>query len=514
MSPYAIHSTNFEEVHVNGSGGYSNGANAEFFLDNFEKGNRSYLQPTDENELHDLVCVGFGPASLAIAIALHDSLEKEGLGSSENGPKVAFLEQQPRFAWHAGMLLEGSKMQISFIKDMATLRNPRSSFTFLNYLHTKGRLVQFSNLDTFLPLRIEFEDYLRWCAEWFDDVAHYNQEVLEVRPEKSWKGTQQIDSFAVVSRNKHTGAISTRKAKYVVLAAGGRPNIPRLFPEQHPRLLHSSKFAYQIQNMLPERNAPYKIAVVGGGQSAAEIFNNLHSRYPNCHTRLILKSFALKPSDDSPFVNEIFDPDRVQPFFNQPAEKRAAMILNNRLTNYGVVRLELIEHLYETLYMQRLVQPDEERWQHRILNNSNIVAVDAETSERLTLQIERDGQLTGHDFDAVILATGYARDMHEDFLAPARYLMPGGDAPGKTWEVERDYRVIFEEGAISSDAGVFLQGCCESTHGLADSLLSILAVRGGEIVQSIFGNKFSRDARIGQFDSITGEPTLAVKPIY
>jgi L-ornithine N5-oxygenase len=280
--------------------GYSNGIDTDFLLDKFEKGNRSLLQPTDENELHDLVCAGFGPASLAIAIALHDSLEKEGYEISEEGPKVAFLEMQSQFAWHAGMLLEGARMQISFIKDMATLRNPRSCFSFLNYLHQKNRLVQFSNLDTFLPLRIEFEDYLRWCAEWFDDVAHYNQEVLEVRPEKSWKGNQQIDSFAVVSRNTRTGAISTRRGKHVVVAAGGRPKIPRAFPERHPRLLHSSQFAYRISDLLPERNAPYKIAVIGGGQSAAEIFNNLHDRYPKSQTRLILKGAAMKPSDDSP----------------------------------------------------------------------------------------------------------------------------------------------------------------------------------------------------------------------
>jgi L-ornithine N5-oxygenase len=32
-----------------------------------------------------------------------------------------------------------------------------------------------------------------------------------------------------------------------------------------------------------------------------------------------------------------------------------------------------------------------------------------------------------------------------------------------------------------------LQGCNESTHGLSDTLLSILATRGGEMVNSIFG---------------------------
>ena len=159
------------------------------------------------------------------------------------------------------------------------------------------------------------------------------------------------------------------------------------------------------------------------------------------------------------------------------------MNTHNRLTNYGVVRLELLEHIYETMYMQRVTQPDEERWQHRILNSSNIVAVDTNSNSGLRLQIERNGHLAAHDFDAVVLATGYARDAYEDFLAPARYLMPGGDVPNKQWEVERDYRVVFEKDAVSPDAGVFLQGCCEGTHGvsafshLANSILTTSVAR-------------------------------------
>lgn len=58
--------------------------------------------------------------------------------------------------------------------------------------------------------------------------------------------------------------------------------------------------------------------------------------------------------------------------------------------------------------------------------------------------------------------------MHEEFLAPARHLMPGGDAPGKLWEVKRDYKVITEEGVVNDDAGIYLQGCCESSHGASD----------------------------------------------
>lgn len=52
-------------------------------------------------------------------------------------------------------------MQISSLKDLATPSEPRSRFTFLNYLFEKGRLNQFINLGTFLPTRAEYEDYLR-----------------------------------------------------------------------------------------------------------------------------------------------------------------------------------------------------------------------------------------------------------------------------------------------------------------------------------------------------------------
>jgi hypothetical protein len=40
--------------------------------------------------------------------------------------------------------------------------------------------------------------------------------------------------------------------------------------------------------------------VVGGGQSAAEIFNDLWTRFPDAEVTLLLRDSALRPSDDSP----------------------------------------------------------------------------------------------------------------------------------------------------------------------------------------------------------------------
>ena len=127
---------------------------------------------------HDLIGIGFGPSNIALAIALD---EKRQAGRRFD---AMFIERQPRFGWHAGMLLDNTHMQISFLKDLATLRNPSSRFTFINYLHEKRRLPDFINLKTFYPSRQEFNDYLAWAAAQFDDRTAYGEDVIEVLPEK------------------------------------------------------------------------------------------------------------------------------------------------------------------------------------------------------------------------------------------------------------------------------------------------------------------------------------------
>lgn len=305
MSPHANFPTSSSgNSRSNASGSFGGFTNAldESDFPAFE--NRSNLRYTPEDELHDLICVGFGPASLAIGVAIHDALDgtdpslADIPGLDSRAPKVAFLEKQSRFAWHAGMLLPGAKMQITFMKDMATMRNPRSEFTFINYLHQKNRLVEFANLNTFLPARVEYEDYMKWCASWFEEVVSYSQEVIAVNPVKSNNG--DISIFEVVSKNHLTGQVETRRTRHVVIAAGGRPNITAPFPQNHPKVVHSSKFSYISKQILHDHQAPYKVAVVGNGQSAAEIFDFLHANYPNSETRLLIKGGALRPSDDSP----------------------------------------------------------------------------------------------------------------------------------------------------------------------------------------------------------------------
>ena len=408
---------------------------------------------------YDLVCIGFGPASLAIAIALRERASP---------PRVLFLERQPRFAWHSGMLLPGTRMQISFIKDLATFRNPRSEFTFLNYLHRNGRLVSFTNLGTFLPLRDEYNDYMSWCASHFVDQVRYEQEAFSISPVSSDGPTElfQILTRPTSARSAFDPPIRT---KSVVIAVGGRPSFPAsIMPHlPHPRLLHSSQYSHQIPVLLPNAGAVYNIAVVGGGQSSAEIFADLHARFPHARTALVIRAHALRPSDDSPFVNEIFDPSRVDALFALAAPVRAAAIADDRATNYSVVRPALLEELYYRLYSQRVREPDEALWQHRVLPLCEVVGVGAGVGAgarvRLRMRNVRTGQevLGDDEYDAVVFGTGYVRDVHKAMLKPLEELMDGECVVG------RDYGVLFKEGAMAKGSGVYLQGCCEGTHGVS-----------------------------------------------
>ena len=52
--------------------------------------------------VHDIIGIGFGPANIALAIALEELAPQLS---------VRFLERRPSAAWQPGMLLEGSDIR-------------------------------------------------------------------------------------------------------------------------------------------------------------------------------------------------------------------------------------------------------------------------------------------------------------------------------------------------------------------------------------------------------------------
>src|ERR687888_463671 len=85
-------------------------------------------------------------------------------------------------SWHRGMLIDGAVMQVSFLKDLATMRNPVSDFGFVSYLHSRGRLADFINHKILFPTREEFHDYLSWAAARVSQLVRYGTEVARLQP--------------------------------------------------------------------------------------------------------------------------------------------------------------------------------------------------------------------------------------------------------------------------------------------------------------------------------------------
>ncbi|CAO2655534.1 Nn.00g043370.m01.CDS01 [Neocucurbitaria sp. VM-36] len=218
----------------------------------------------------DLVCVGFGGAQLATAIANREARKPS---------KVLFLERKSAFSWHSGPHMSRTRTEAPFMYDLATLRNPRTAFSYVNYLFTRKRLVEFANSDRLNPLREEFEDYLKWCAEHFKDEVRYGSEVVGVVPEteaglvRGWK-------LAVKGED---GQTYTVRARSIVAPFPSKENTP--MPQPLPtvdflagqRIISMDDYVSKRNDLRGAHEPRLSISVIGSGPQTAEILDDLLS---------------------------------------------------------------------------------------------------------------------------------------------------------------------------------------------------------------------------------------------
>jgi L-ornithine N5-oxygenase len=428
---------------------------------------------TPHTEIHDVLGIGFGPSNLALAIAVeeHNAAAPEG-----QRIRAAFLERQPRFGWHRGMLIDDATMQVSFLKDLVTMRNPTSDYSFLCYLREQGRLVDFLNAKTLFPLRIEFHDYFAWAAARVARLVDYSTEVVTVEPVTGPDG--EIHWFDVVSRDPDMpgGGTVVRRARNLCVAVGLEPHLPP-GTVRSDRVWHTSELLPRVAE-LAESGAPVRRAVVlGAGQSAAEAVDYLHRSFPDAEVCAVFAKYGYTPADDSPFANRIFDPEAVDLYFQSSPAVKQSLFDYHRSTNYSVVDQELIESLYATRYRERV----QGRERLRMLNVSRIREV-TEQQDHLDVTVEflPTGGREVLSADLLVHATGYRPRDLTAVLGDAAKLCLRDETDAV--RVGRDHRA---ELAPGTTAGIYLQGGTEHTHGITSTLLSNTAVRAGEIFESL-----------------------------
>jgi L-ornithine N5-oxygenase len=407
----------------------------------------------------ELLTVGAGPSSLALAVAVEELARPELAGDT------LIVEQQDDVVWQRGMLMPWTQSQVSFLKDLVSLRNPRSAFSFVNYLHSVGRLDQFINLGSFTPYRMEISGYLSWVARSLPNVRiEYGRRCVSVQPFGQPDGAgewlvQLADGGAVVCR-------------HLVISTGRDPYIPGPFAGlPRERILHSTEFAARVGEFDRERTR--RIVVVGGAQSAAEMLWTAHQTFPNATCTMVMRSIGLNAYETSRFTNELFYPSFVDDFYGARPEARAQLLREMHRTNYAGLTPEMLDTLYRQLYLERLTGAE------RLAIIPMVDVADAGYDGRevvLTLVDRKSGRRDELRCDLVLLGTGFAKQM-------PKIVRDLADAIGlDEITVNRSYRLDLP----STFTGTcHLQGVNEATHGIADSLLSVLAVRAQEIVTDL-----------------------------
>jgi len=424
--------------------------------------------------VHDVLGVGFGPSNLALAIAI-DEHNNASPRTAATQIDAVFVEQQDRFGWHRGMLIDDATMQVSFLKDLVTMRDPTSAHSFVAYLHDCGRLADFMNHKTLYPLRIEFHDYLEWAARRMSHLAQYGREVIDVEP--VWEDGV-VANFDVTIR-EHGSHEVVRRARNVVIAAGLELRMPHGI-ERSERVWHNRDFMRRV-DALGDGPAPRRFVVIGAGQSAAEVTGYLHREFPDAEIYAVFSRYGYSPADDSPFANRIFDPEAVDLYYSAPPPVKRMLLDYHRNTNYSVVDPELIEDLYRRTYQEKVTG----RERLRIHNACKVLDVrDGESTVCTTIECMATGERTDIAADTVIFATGYRPVCPLRLLGTAGSLCATGEA-GMVC-VQRDYRVAT---TCETPAGIYLQGATEHTHGIGSTLLSNTAVRAGEILASILRHR-------------------------
>lgn len=434
------------------------------------------------DQVYDLLGFGFGPANLSLAIIMEEAAEK--------GQDLArlFLESRHAQAWHPSMLLEGSLIQITALKDLITIHNPCSRFTFLNYLKHKDRLYDFLNLRDLFPTRIEFNDYLCWVAEQLSERVRYGKRVVGVVPGPTGRDGV-VRELEVQVSDAVSGRGETYRTRNVVVATGPVPVFPRgIEPVRNGRAIHSHFFLDRMRQDFPDRSQPYRFLVMGSGQSAAELFLYLIQNYPNADVTATVRRFAYKPVDESDFTNRIFFPEWVDYYYELPRPEREAFFEDLKDVNYAVVDHALIKRINRTLYDLKVEGKD----RARLIPFLELTALE-ERSDSIVAHYRdvmngKESQLTA---DAMIVCSGYEWPQKHPLVAElAPYFQDEGDG----YKMERDYSISSSPELASK---VYLQGYNEASHGISETVLSLLPVRADHIFRSVWSGSEGARATAG-----------------
>jgi lysine N6-hydroxylase len=411
-----------------------------------------------EKKCYDIIGIGIGPFNLGLAALAADIPNLDCI----------FIDQQETFNWHPGLLLPTAKMQVPFYADLVTLANPCSRFNYLNYLKTAGRLFRFAINESYFPYRTEFNDYCQWVVQELSHMLQFGYRCLSIVYESEKK------EYRVMIKKLSTGEVQLLHGKHIILGTGTVPAMPPGVPEsEEPCIMHAANYLHNKTDLLNKKH----ITIIGSGQSAAEIFNDL---LPHMHQLESLhwytRSARFYPMDYSKLTLELSSPDYIDYFYSLGAAKKKEILADQQYLYRGI-NTDLIQQIYDHLYIQGL---NEKATLPKLQTNAALKSIriyEEDAAMILSLEQSETGTLFEHRTEALIMATGYKYNVPICINTMNDHIQ---------WTDEGDYDIQANY-SIDRNNSVFVQNADLQTHGFNSADLGLGPYRNAVILNTILG---------------------------
>ncbi|ULT40979.1 SidA/IucD/PvdA family monooxygenase [Niabella defluvii] len=411
-----------------------------------------------DTTIYDIAGIGIGPFNLGLA-ALSEPIKTL---------KTIFIEQKPAFSWHEGMLIPGSTLQVSYLADLVTLADPSSKFSYLNFLRQHNRLIQFGVHEQGYITRSEYNRYCRWvCGQLTNLSFGYRVDSIQYN--------EQDDFFSVVCSGQNN-RMQTFKARKLVVGIGSKPYLPCNAQEYIGNaVLHAADYMYYRPEIIKSNN----IAVIGSGQSAAEIFYDLLHQLNTKESSLnwYTRSDRFYAMEHSKLNYEMTSPDYID-FFYQLDQEEKQRLLRNQATLYKGINHQLINAVYDRLYS---LFTEGHQNHIKIQAHAELKSIstnkDAYNLEFYHNALRKIFTTTARH---VILATGYTTGVPVFLNSLNDMIQYNIDGSLK---IKRNY-------ALDNADRVFIQNAEMHTHGFNAPDLGLGAYRNAVIINTIMGKHY------------------------
>lgn len=167
-----------------------------------------------------------------------------------------------------------------------------------------------------------------------------------------------------------------------------------------------------------------------------------------------------------------------------------------RLTMHGVLTRTVMQRTYDVVFCGTGYERDS--WM-KFLASSNFaddfgiksstiqLITEAEANSQAIPPLFADLGVTTSHTTLSSASDGFSTPQTPDTPTSGHSKLVGEMHPSKV-RISRSYRLLAEkDGENASAPRIYLQGCTQSTHGLSESLLSILGTRAGMVVDELCG---------------------------